>query len=405
MFLRAAWVLPIDQPPIRDGWVEIVAGQIRSVGPTVPHVRTADVVELPAHLLLPGLVNAHTHLDLAGVTTPCSAHQGFVPWLDTVVAYRRAASTADLQHGLRRAVRELLAGGVTCVGDYIGDARWFSLLATTPFKGTAWLEVIGCTPERITEHRQAMNAALQRCAAFSAQWPHGFTPHAPYSVHRDALHALLAKRASSVPLAIHCAESPEEWEFFTTASGPLWTRMTQLGWRGTPDAHSPLHYLDSVGPLPPRTCLIHGNYLHADDIALLQQRRCTVIHCPPSHAHFGFRCFPLEALMAANIPIALGTDSHASASTIGMLAALRQVQQTYPALATAQLVRMATRGGAEALGLEKRCGSLSPGMAADLAAVRLLDPTADPYQNVLLNDTADRVWIDGEEQHAASDTP
>lgn len=395
MFLHAAWVLPIDRPPLRDGWVEIVAGCIRAIHERPPPTGNDAVVELAEHVLLPGLVNAHTHLDLASVATPFPARDGFVPWLDAVIAHRRTTTHAALECGRVRATRELLASGVTCIGDFVGDPRWLAALAATPFRGIAFLEVIGCTPARAAAQRDTMTMTATACP-----WPHRITPHAPYSVEAAMLRSLLTAPQRHPPLAIHCAESPEEWALCTTADGPLFTQMEQFGRREITTAASPLQFLDAHGPLPSGTCLIHCNDLLPQDIALLRERRCTVIHCPPSHAHCGFRPFPLDALRAAGIPIALGTDSHASAPTIGLLAALRQLRAAHPRLDAAQLVRMATLGGAAALGLDADCGSLTPGKCADLVSLRLHDRHADPYENVLLNETADRVWIAGEETHA-----
>lgn len=393
MLLRAAYVLPIHIPLIRSGAVRIEGGCITTMGDQLQPLTGETVLELPHHIVLPGLINAHTHLDLSNTAGPLPVPTTYTEWVNAIIALRREFSAEDLASGMTLATAQLLRGGTTTVGDFVGDVRVVPLLAASPLSGRAFVEVIANGPARLRE-RQAIFALAQLEGAHPA-WACSLTPHAIHTVDRLSLQTLLLQHAAQpqTPLAIHCAESREEVDLFTHHAGPLYERMTEFGYQYGPTVESPVQFLQRHGGVPPRSCLIHCNYLRDADIAAIRAAQCTIIHCPQSHRYFGHDPFPLDRVHAAGIPIAIGTDGLPCANALNMLTELRLLREQWPALSAEAIVRMATQQAAEALWLTDR-GHLAPGMRADLIAMPLRDPR-NPYESVLMNTEVPFVMIGG----------
>jgi cytosine/adenosine deaminase-related metal-dependent hydrolase len=231
--------------------------------------------------------------------------------------------------------------------------------------------------------------------------PAGISPHAPYTVHPRLLERLVQLAASrGAPVAMHLAESREELELLATGSGPFRELLEE---RSMWDAGAiavgtrPLGYLRQLAEAQ-RSLVIHGNYLASDEIEFIAQHReqLSVVYCPRTHAYFGHEPYPLEAMRAAGIRVALGTDSRASNPDLSVLEEVRHVVTSHTGVSPGDALRMATLDAAVALGLAGEVGSLTVGKRADLVAIPINAVHADPHEAVL--DVANapfQVWLDG----------
>jgi cytosine/adenosine deaminase-related metal-dependent hydrolase len=378
--LKARYVFPVCGEPILDGTVTIADGRIQRVGPA----RRGDSLEdLGNVALLPGLVNAHTHLDLSGLNRPLGRPgNAMASWIREVIEYRRQRG-GDAPAAIQRGLRESADYGVTTLGDIVQPGGMPQTAADAP-DITWFLELIAPTAERVAPALELARRHLEQAESL-APWRLGLSPHAPYTVHPDLLAALVSLSAHDrIPLAFHLAESPDEMQLLQSADGPLRELLEQLGaWSPqlVQPGTRPLDYLRKLADAN-RTLVIHGNYLDEEEIAWLGKYadRMAVVYCPRTHARFGHRRYPLEALLAAGANVALGTDSRATSPDLSLLADLRHVARTYPGIGRDVVLELGTLRAAKALGRDADRGSLEPGKRADLVAIALPDGDgADPY--------------------------
>ncbi len=383
--LRARYVLPVGAAPIEHGVVTVEGGHIVSVGSNAPE--GAPVDDLGEVVLLPGLINAHTHLELSHFDQPLGKPGvRLVEWIPSLLARRAEASIADAD-SIGRGLDECLRSGSTALAD-IASAPWPpGLLDRCPDHSVVFQELIGPTPERAAS---ALESARRHLASPpGAHRQLGLSPHAPYTVRPELLEAAIVLAAQAgAPVAMHLAESWEEIELLETGGGPFREMLEALGAWSPGLVSAPLRPLDYLRKLAtaPRTLVIHGNYLSAREWSFLAERRdrMAVVYCPRSHTHFGHAAYPLGRMLAAGVPVCLGTDSLASTPDLSLLAEMRLAAARHPDVAPATLVELGTLAAARALGCADELGSIEPGKSANLVAVALpTAPPADPYQAVL----------------------
>lgn len=380
--LRARYLFPVTGEPISDGVLSIAGERIVAVG---RQPGGAEVEDLGNVAVLPGLVNAHAHLEFSDLSEPLgSPGMGFVDWIRRIIQrFRQQRSTS--RGPIARGLQECIRSGTTTLGE-IAQPGWpADLFEAATLEATVFLELIAPTPERIGPLLELAPQHI-RAADPSGQWRPGLSPHAPYSVLPQLLSAAVSLSASGrVPIAFHLAESREELQLLRSSSGPFRDYFEELGTcdpdlfgRGT----RPLDYLRTLAAAH-RTLIIHGNYLNSEDIAFLAERaeRMSVVYCPRTHAYFGHDAYPLEQMLAAGVTVALGTDSRASSPDLRLLAEMRFVAERYPTLARDVVLRLGTINGARALGRDHEVGSLEPGKYANLAVAALPDHDAtDPHE-------------------------
>jgi len=373
--LRARWVLPVAGPAIEGGWVTVHEDRIVSVGTKRPSGTCRDLGNVA---LLPGLVNAHTHLDLSNIAGPLGRPgMRLVDWLGEIVQHRlvHPPTPAAVEKGLRESSRL----GTTTLADIAQDTPSDETTESAGPEVFSFLELIAPTTDRVGQ--QIERAEKHLAASDGAKsWRPGLSPHAPYSVHPDLLVRAVALSAEHhVPLAMHLAESPEELELIRHGRGPFRELLKRLGAWDADAFPVGLSVLDTLRTLAGahRALVIHGNYLGEEDIALLadQSDRMAVVYCPRTHAFFAHDPYPLEKLLAAGVVVALGTDSRASSPDLDVLAEMREVHRRHPGIGPEVIVRLATAGGATALGQHHRWGTIEPGRRADLVAIALPEAT------------------------------
>jgi cytosine/adenosine deaminase-related metal-dependent hydrolase len=392
---RARFVLPILTPPMADGAV-LVEGAgweavVRAVGPAADLVRNAPAATTVNHgeaVLLPGLVNAHAHLELSALAgTPPG--DDFATWLGQVGPAAAALTRDEAEPAAASAIAACVAAGTALVGDVSDHGYAVPLLARSPLAARVYHEVLGFDPRQaepvLAEARERL-AAGEGLAAPHLR--HSLAPHAPYTVSMRLLRLIRGVNAQDRrPASIHLAESAAEEEFFRTGGGPIFMMKERLGTvvEGfEPPEETSVQWLSRLGWFEAPQLAVHCTQLSARDIEILRRSGVTVCLCPRSNRTLGVGTAPARALAEAGVPLALGTDSLASAPSLSMFDELATAAIEY-GLEPATLLRAATFGGAAALGFEEY-GAIAAGRRACLLTVgaplgaRLGD---DPYALLL----------------------
>jgi 5-methylthioadenosine/S-adenosylhomocysteine deaminase len=378
---HAEWVVPVSAPPIRGGTVAVDGARIAYVGPR-SRAPDGEDRELGDALLLPGLVNAHTHLELTAMRGLLEG-LAFPEW---ILRLQRAKTTVltpeSLLDSARAGIAEGLRAGVTCYADTCDSGVALRALREAGVRGIMYQEVFGPDPARADESLRdlASKIAAHRQSSDELRAV-GVSPHAPFTVS-DALFALVARyaEAEGLPLAVHVAESAEEQALVCDGDGPFADAWRQRGFAVGPRARSPVALLERLGLLGGRTLAIHCVHADAADVALLATTGTAVAHCPISNAKLGHGVAPLDRLLDAGVRVGLGSDSMASNNRMHLLEEARAAvlaqhasRRSSCALGAQAALELATIGGARALGLGERIGSLETGKEADLAAFPLDD--------------------------------
>lgn len=378
MILRARIVWPVGRPAIQDGAVSVCGRRIGEIGswPEIKAHIAGPAVDLGAVILLPGLINAHCHLDYTGMTG-LPAPQQFPDWISSLLQFKALASYTDYAHAWLAGAAMLARTGVTTVADIEAVPELLPEVWTgTPLRVASFLELTGVKsrrpPEEILGEAAAKIDSLQPGRGLA-----GLSPHALYSTTTPLLRetARLA-RQRKWRVAMHVAESAEEFEMFARRRGPMFDWLESQRDMSDCGLGTPLAQVERCGLLGENFMAVHSNYLEPADIAALARSGSSVAHCPRSHAYFGHRRFPYEELAAAGVNVCLGTDSLASVPPRGgrkpelnMFDEMWVFADAHPGAAPEAIVEMATRNGARALGWPGLAGELSPGSRADIVAI------------------------------------
>lgn len=393
---RAAWVLPVSAPPIRDGAVLVDAeGRIESVGPEdAVQGRAGDpVVDLGEAILLPGLINVHGHAELAMLRGALESLP-FQEWIGRLLDARRTVLTeGDHLHAARWTAIEALRAGITTLActESSGGAA-VGALTEAGMRGFVFQEVFGPDPDQADASLADLRASVERLREQTGDLVRiGVSPHAPFSVS-DRLYGMVTEFAiaDALPMAVHIAESVAERELVTRGRGEFADRLNARGLQTPVRARSPIALLDRLGVLRARPLLIHCVDVDGDDIRRIGDSGSPVAHCPIANAKLGHGVAPLQRLRRGGVTVGLGTDSVASNNRMDILEEARMAALIHRARlrdceapSNEELLRLCTIEGARALGIDDRVGALQPGMDADLCAVSIAAPYARPVHDPL----------------------
>jgi len=318
-------------------------------------------------IIMPGLVNAHSHLELTGFAGEVDEPQ-FDAWIRSVRRLKEARSAEDFRVAARKGVQQCFAAGVTTVAETGDSGAVAEALDELGGRGVVFQEVFGPHPDQCQDSVAllASRVAILQTSA-SVRLRIGVSPHAPYTVSGPLYRAVAAfARDEGLPMAVHIAESQAETDLLATGTGPF-----QEVWRARgiplpePLGDSPVAWLERHGILGPGLLCIHSIRVDEADIDLLARRQCSVAHCPVSNMRHGHGEAPLRALLDAGITVGLGTDSEISASPADLLAEARLAREL-AGLSAAEAIELATIGSAEAIGWGSTIGALEVGRWADL---------------------------------------
>jgi 5-methylthioadenosine/S-adenosylhomocysteine deaminase len=373
--LAAPWVLPVEGPPIAEGAVLVGGdGRIVAVGPdsAVPAPPGVPAERLSGAVLLPGLINTHTHLELTGFDGQVP-EDDFPAWIRRIIALKAGRTPGEFLGAARQGIRDGWAAGVTTIADTGDSGAAIEALAELDASGIAYHEVFGPHPDQAEAAISSASRRLDELKRFTGPRVRlGISPHAPYSVSGilyRRVAALAAERA--LPIAVHLAESEEESLLLTQASGGF-ARAWEA--RGIPlpplPGRSPVAWLDQHAVLSASTLCIHVVRVDAADLDLMALRGVAVAHCPHSNLRHARRVAPLAQMLSRGLRVGVGTDSVASVSPLDLLAEVRAAREI-AGLAAEPALRLATLDAARALGVEREVGSLVPGKWGDLVALDL----------------------------------
>jgi 5-methylthioadenosine/S-adenosylhomocysteine deaminase len=400
--LSADWVLPVEGPPIESGAVVIDDGRVIAVGKAE---QLGEGTRYDDSVIVPGFVNAHSHLEYAVYGGFGDGLGDFAEWITLHIQRKARIGWDEHVDVARLGAAECLASGVTTVGDCSYSGATAVACAELGLRATVYLEVFGSDVPKALEHFARIRDRVGD--AFSTRVKPGVSPHAPYSVSIE-LYAACAELG--LPLATHISESPAEVAYLLSGSG-AWGDYKDLlvaspGKTGT-------HLLAEHDLLGRNVVAAHGVVLDEDEIGLLASTGTGVAHCPRSNAALGCGVAPLTELRTAGVRVGVGTDSPASAPSFDFFEELRSVVLAARAraarpdvLSAGEALELGTLGSARALGLDAEIGSLAPGKRADLAVVSLEGsaylPWEDPAGAVVFGGSPDRViatYVDGEARY------
>jgi aminodeoxyfutalosine deaminase len=384
---RAAWILPITSSPIRHGWVAVDRGRIAAIGgpaeapPDAHSVRDAvgalagtagGEPPFDQEAILPGLVNAHTHLELSWMRGQVPPDSSMPAWAARLIARRKRVEQEPCEP-IRRAVAELRAAGTALVGDITNTTASWRPLIESRLSGCVFRELLGFAADAPDEIVARVRAELD-AVEHPGRMRRSIVPHAPYSVAPGLFEAIARAARDEDVVSVHVAESPEEIEFLQSGCGAWREQLDRLGaWdaRWTPPRCGPVAYLERFGLVHRRLLAVHGVQLTDGELARLAEAGATVVTCPRSNRWTGAGDPPIARFYASGVRVALGTDSLASANDLNLFSELAAVRALAPEVPAAEILRSATLSGAAALGFAEDFGAIEPGRRAELIAVRI----------------------------------
>jgi 5-methylthioadenosine/S-adenosylhomocysteine deaminase len=375
--IRAGVVYPVTAPPIDDGAVLVGAdGRIAAVGPhaKVPTPGDAERLEFRDAILTPGLINAHTHLELTHLAGQ-NGETSFVQWIRRIRELKEATPPEAFIAAAEAGLRECWTRGITCVAETGSTGATMQALVRFGGRGIVYQEVFGPGPAQVPPAMEELERQVLRLRRLATSMRAvGVSPHAPYSVS-EALYRRVTRYAQQekLPLAVHLAESQEESELVRYGAGPFAEALRGRGIVVEPHHCSPVQYLHELGVLRAGTLAIHCVQVDAADMQTLQAARVSVVHCPRSNRAHGHGTAPLAALREAGLTVAIGTDSVVSVGDLDLWAETRASW-----IGADAALRYLTLEGARALGWERTIGSLEVGKAADLAVFGYTPPQRLP---------------------------
>ena len=397
MILRARTLLPVSQPPIENGALVVSGNRLRAVGswPDLRAHANEKILDLGEVILLPGLINAHCHLDYTGMAGMLPPPKTFTDWIPLILSAKSGWGYSDYMLSWLNGARMLMRTGTTTVADIetvpdlLPDA-WDA----TPLRVFSFLEMTGIRARR--DPGEVLHEAVEKMDSLShPRCSASLSPHAPYSTVPALLElSTRVARERGRRLCVHVAESTQEFEMFMRARGQMfdWLRRNE---RDPSDCGlgSPVQHLARHQMLGENLLAIHVNCLARGDAALLGQHRVHVVHCPRSHDYFRHPPFLRQRLASAGVNLCLGTDSLATVRKtrkqnpeLSMFDEMRELAANDPKLPPIEILRMATVNGARALGRAGQIGELSKNALADLIAIPAGAKTSDACEAVLAHD-------------------
>jgi cytosine/adenosine deaminase-related metal-dependent hydrolase len=388
---RCRTLVTMNGAPIDNGAFVVDGARFVRTGkaPEILKDHHGAVVDLGEVAAMPGLINAHCHLDYTLMRGALLPAKSFSRWVKRINALKRSLTDNDYLRATLLGFAELQRNGITTVLNIVSTPQIFPLLPPPQIRAWFFLELIDVRPRPwIEEHVFGswlfLSGNGDRLGGF------GLSPHAPYTASAKMYEvALECSRSLKMLITTHVAESSEEYAMFAESSGELYDFLQQLG-RPMKDcgSTSPLRHLIENRLIGPDCIVAHLNELDDRDLELLgrpEWRDLQIVHCPKSHRFLHQKRFPLEALLERGLNICLGTDSLASNDSLNLFSEMRTAKRIYPTLSARELVEMVTLRPARALKLPRDLGRIAPGFLADSIAVPFKGPTSNVFEAIIQN--------------------
>jgi cytosine/adenosine deaminase-related metal-dependent hydrolase len=405
--LAAQWLIPVEGAPIEGGALLVGPdGRLQAVGPNpaVPRPHDVPALEFEDAVILPGLINTHTHLELTGFEDRVRERE-FAAWIRQLRELKTTRAPDEYVEAARQGLAACYAAGVTTVADTGDSGAVIRVLAEAEGSGIAYQEVFGPHPAQSEESLAELQARVRDlCLWTRGRVRIGVSPHAAYTVSDRLFSAVAAwAGAEGLSLAVHVAESPAETQFLLAGSGPFADAWLS---RGIPlpasMGRTPVEWLWELGVLTPQSLCIHAVQVGPKDIRRLADSGVAIAHCPLSNRTHGHGAAPLAAMLDAGLRVGLGTDSVVSVGRLDLLAEARAAG-SLASLSADQLIELCTLGGARALGVDSEAGSLRPGKFADCTVIRVPAGRRTAAELVLASSPSDilRTYVGGREVYSS----
>lgn len=394
MLLQARIVVPVTAEPILDGCVRIAGNSIQDLGTrqAILPKPGEKILDLGESVLLPGFVNAHSHIGFPLLEGSLAYQQHFSDWIWAVLQSSMALSPETKADLIRKQTRRLLETGSTTVALHSDPTFPLEFVDTLPFKTHFFVELLGAKAEFARENlRQAIHWKTEALINSEPEQI-ALTPHSLYSVASEVLQESMWRKPEA--LSIHLLESQDEDLYLRSGRGPLSELIQKRGGVPLPVSEklSPVDWLIKASR-GASLLVIHGNYLQTSEINALQEAKASVVHCPGSFEYFKHGQDPLRKFLEADLNLALGTDSLASNKDLSMFREMRLLKERVPQLSSDDILYLATMGGS--LALKTNGGCIAPGKDADLIAVPLTRPGEDPREAILKAEKVNFIMIGG----------
>ena len=391
MIVRSRTVVTMDGRPIENGAVAVSGNRIVDVGrfDDIKTRNAGNAIDLGEQVLLPGLINAHCHLDYTGLRGKIPPQKSFTEWIRAINAEKARFAPKDYVASINEGFAEAKRFGTTTIANLTAFPELISQLQ--PPLRTCWFaELMDIrAPERANEFVDSATKSLGRARPPSAPW--GLAPHALFTASKDLFRLCgeIAQR-EHILLTTHLAESREEMEMFRHASGPLYEFLNSIG-RPMDDCGSKTALELFVGApggcALPQWIIAHLNELTESDFELLERSNSKfhVVHCPGSHKYFDHSPFAFDRLRSLGFNVCLGSDSLASNGTLSLFEEMRAFQRNFPRVSPEEILQMATVNPARALRYENALGQIRPGFETDLIAIPWSGST-DVFEQIIAFD-------------------
>jgi cytosine/adenosine deaminase-related metal-dependent hydrolase len=342
--------------------------------------------DFPDAVLMPGLINAHCHLELGMARSQLPRGEPFPMWVSRLRKALDGAKPDQYRQAARLGVLECLKNGTTTIVDVGNTGESMPELASLPIRSYPYLEVIGLDPKAAPERFRQAGERLAAAPESTELYRPGMTCHAPYSCSVDLMRKIGGDEGSRRgPFTMHVAESAEETAMFREGRGALFDFCSRI----FPDLkldgnRSPVQFLGSHGLIPRGSLFVHCNHADAEDIRILADTETSVVHCPRSKAFFGHGGFAAGLMRKAGVNLCLGTDSLASNEGLSLFDEMAELRRNHPEIPCRDILAMATLNGAKALGRTGELGCLQAGSKADFIAISLRHhPEYDLYEEIV----------------------
>jgi len=388
MIFRARTVVSMEGPPIEDGAVAVRGNRVLAVGSyrDVSRLYPGRPIDLGEQVLLPGLINAHCHLDYTVMRKAILYQNSFTRWVSRINALKHSLSEDDYLKSIADGFNELKKWGTTTVLNIESFPELMSKMPAPPIRTWWFYEMIDLR-HRITTEELVAGAFV--FFQDRPDWLGGFglSPHAPYTASAELYRlANECARVTGMPLTTHLGESREEDWMFRDGRGEFYEFLAGLGRNMDDCGHgSALANLLEQGLLGPNWLIAHLNELSEEDLSLMQGRQLNIVHCPESHRYFKHSLFQHKRLHDLGMNICLGTDSLASNEELNLFAEMRAVQNGEPWMSPEEVLKTVTVNAARAFNREDSLGKIAPGTCADLIALPFKGDPARVYEAIVQN--------------------
>jgi cytosine/adenosine deaminase-related metal-dependent hydrolase len=367
--IRAQWLLPISRPPIKDGAILIEGNRILNIGASSTILRRfkAPLQDLGSVILLPGLVNAHSHLEYSCLKDKIKPKKNFKDWIVEIVELKKKIKDEQILKGIFSSIRDLQKSGTVLLGETTNTGLSINALKRSGLSGTIFYELVGNNPfEDYLKIEKKFPETSSLRISVSCHAPHSV----PHSLISEVGRYLRKTRKTS---SIHLGESLAEVQWIKEKKGPFSKLIHKESLIQNPDLGKklgPFEYLKKKRFLNAKILCVHCIHLSQNEMEGLRKCSCFVALCPRSNAYTGAGKAPVKKFISLQVPLCLGTDSLASNEDLDLWKEMKTLKKFFPFLSYHFILRMATLNGARALGFEKTHGSIEPGKKASFIYIK-----------------------------------